>query len=72
MLARSFLMAAQPSENVTPPPKWVVKVKRLLAECEYLPRALHLARWVAYAYAAQAAAGFAIGLAVPWVRLLTQ
>jgi hypothetical protein len=71
-LARSFLMAAQPSQDMTPPPKWAVKVKRLLAECEHLPRALHLATWAAYAYAAQAAAGFAIGLALPWLRLLTQ
>jgi hypothetical protein len=50
-------------------PKWAVKVQRLLAQCEHLPRALHLAKWAAYAYAAQAAAGVAIGLALPWVRL---
>jgi hypothetical protein len=32
----------------------------------------NVARWAAYAYAAQAAAGFAIGLALPWMRLFTQ
>jgi hypothetical protein len=47
-------------------------VKRPPAEYEHPPGALHLARLAAYAYAAQAAVGFAIGLALPWVRLLTQ
>ena len=44
-----------------------------LAEYEYLPpRELNLARWAAYAYAAQAAGGFAIGFALPWMHLFTQ
>ena len=71
-LPRSFLMPAQLSQDVTPPPKPAVKVQRLFVESEHLPRALGLARWAAYAYAAQAAAGVAIGLTLPWVRLLTQ
>jgi hypothetical protein len=65
-------MAAQPSQVETPPPKWVVKVKRWLAEGEHLSGAIDLARWAAYVYIMQAAAGFAIGLAIPWVRLFTQ
>jgi hypothetical protein len=65
-------MPAQLSQDVTPPPKRAVKVKRLFVGSEHLPRAWGLARWAACAYAAQAAAGFAIGLALPWVRLLTQ
>ena len=64
-------MAAKLSQEVTPQ-KSVVKVKRFLVECEHLPRAVNLATWAAYAYAAQAAAGFVIGLALPWVRLFTQ
>jgi hypothetical protein len=48
------------------------KVNGPLAEYEHPPGALYLARLAAYAYAAQAAVGFVIGLALPWVRLLTQ
>ena len=66
-LAKSSFMAVQLSQDVTTPPN-AVKVKRFLAECGHLP----LAKWAAYAYTAQAAVGFAIGLALPWVRLFTQ
>jgi hypothetical protein len=48
-------MAAQLSQDATPPKA----------------RTLKLARWAAYAYTAQAVAGFAIGLALPWLRLFT-
>jgi hypothetical protein len=65
-------MALQESQDVTLHPKWRVKVKRLLAESGRFTRASNLVKWVACAYMAQALAGFAIGLSIPWIRLFTK
>ena len=63
-------MAAQVFQYGAPTSKRMVKMNRLLAACPLLPRALNLARWAAYAYAAQAA--LAIGEKDECSRLLQQ
>jgi hypothetical protein len=63
-LAKPLLMAEQSSQNVTPR-------ETVSRRCEHVFGGLQLAKLATYIYAAQAAAGFAVGLTLPWVRLLT-
>jgi hypothetical protein len=65
-------MDEQPFQDVTLRQDWLAKLKQFLGKFWQLSLVMKLARWATYAYVAQAAAGFSVGLALPWVRLFTK
>jgi hypothetical protein len=65
-------MTLQESHDVTPCAKWRVKVERQLDQFSRLTRASKFLKWAACAYLAQALAGFAVGLSIPWIALFTK